>query len=210
MGSRHRTPLGRLARGWVALLAGLLLALSVTAAQDATGGAATEVAAAALPESGPSTKQRLRGAQLDLLPQAVGLLASITTWESGYALPVVGRVSSPFGWRNIAVNGNRFHGGVDIAAPTGTSVKAARSGRVTRAGWWGSYGYVVVLDHGDDTETRYAHLSSYEVTAGDEVRQGDVIGSVGSTGASTGPHLHFEIRLEGTAVDPVPYLSGER
>lgn len=153
-------------------------------------------------------QEQLRREQLALLPRAVATLAGVEWWESGYVLPVEGRLSSPFGWRNISVNGNRFHGGVDFAANAGTRVVAARSGRVTRAGWWGTYGYVVVLDHGDGSETRYAHLSSYTVSVGQTVRQGDTIGGVGSTGASTGPHLHFEIRLDGSAVDPLPYLQG--
>ncbi len=154
--------------------------------------------------------ESLRAAQVALLPRAVATLAGVDSWETGYAMPVEGRLSSPFGWRNISVNGNRFHGGVDFAASPGTRVVAARSGRVARAGWWGTYGYVVVLDHGDGSETRYAHLSGFHVAAGDVVRQGDLLGSVGSTGASTGPHLHFEIRLNGSAVDPLPYLRGER
>lgn len=157
-----------------------------------------------------ATSDALRQAQLALLPRAVAALAAIDAWESGYAQPVTGRLSSSFGWRNISVNGNRFHAGVDFAASPGTPVLAARSGRVTRAGWWGTYGYVVVLDHGDGSETRYAHLSSFAVAAGQAVRQGDVVGAVGSTGASTGPHLHFELRLDGSAVDPLPYLRGER
>jgi len=173
-----------------ALLLGLLLGCGSAAAQG--------------------VNESLRAAQAALLPRAVAALAGVESWESGYAMPVEGRLSSPFGWRNISVNGNRFHGGVDFAASPGTRVVAARSGRVTRAGWWGTYGYVVVLDHGDGSETRYAHLSAFGVAAGDVVRQGDPIGSVGSTGASTGPHLHFEIRLSGSAVDPLPYLRGER
>lgn len=160
--------------------------------------------------AGQSAQDQLRASQAQLLTRAVAALANVAWWESGYALPVEGRISSQFGWRNISVNGNRFHAGVDFAANTGTRVHAARSGVVTRAGWWGTYGYVVVLDHGDGSETRYAHLSAIYVPAGLAVRQGDVVGAVGSTGASTGPHLHFEIRFNGTAVDPMPYLRGER
>lgn len=187
MAGRGRRP--RRARRYAALLA-LLPLLHMALAQ------------------GPA--EQLRAAQAALLPRAVQALAELDLWETGYLTPVEGRLSSGFGWRNISVNGNRFHGGVDFAAPTGTPVVAARSGRVSRAGWWGTYGYVVVLDHGDGSETRYAHLSSYYVTAGEAVRQGDRVGAVGSTGASTGPHLHFEIRLGGSAVDPMPYLRGER
>lgn len=120
--------------------------------------------------------------------------------------PLRGRISSQFGWRNVSVGGNRNHGGIDIVASQGTAVAASRSGEVSFSGWNGAYGYVVYLDHPDGTQTRYAHLSAYFVRAGDRVLQGETIGQVGSTGASTGPHLHFEIRVNGTAVDPLPIL----
>jgi murein DD-endopeptidase MepM/ murein hydrolase activator NlpD len=150
----------------------------------------------------------LRTAQVEFLPLALTHLSELDLERAVFTYPVAGRLSSAFGWRNIAVNGNRFHGGIDLAAHDGTPVVAARDGRVTRAGWWGTYGYVVVVDHGDGSETRYAHLSRVDVAAGANVRQGDGIGAVGSTGASTGPHLHFELRFDGRAVDPLPYLEG--
>jgi len=153
-------------------------------------------------------REALRAAQIEFLPLALARLSELDLDRSVFTYPVAGRLSSTFGWRNIAVNGNRFHGGIDLAADTGTPVIVARDGRVTRAGWWGTYGYAVVVDHGDGSETRYAHLSRVDVTAGGVVRQGDRIGAVGSTGASTGPHLHFELRFEGRAVDPLPYLEG--
>lgn len=120
--------------------------------------------------------------------------------------PVQGRISSGFGWRNVSVGGNRNHSGIDIVADTGTPVAAAKSGTVTFAGWNGAYGYVIYVDHGDSTQTRYAHLSAYFKGTGDAVTKGETIGYVGSTGASTGPHLHFEIRNSGVAVDPLPIL----
>lgn len=160
------------------------------------------------PEAG--VREQLREVQVALLPEAVTALAGLDWGAGGLVAPVEGRVSSPFGWRNVSVNGNRYHGGLDIAANMGTPVVAARSGVVTRAGWWGSYGNVVVLDHGDGAETRYAHLSAVTVRVGQGLRQGDVLGRVGSTGASTGPHLHFEVRFDGRAVDPLPYLQGRR
>lgn len=123
-----------------------------------------------------------------------------------FVWPVSGRISSRFGFRNVSVGGNRNHGGVDIAAGSGTPVRASRSGTVTFSGWRGAYGYVIFLDHGDGSETRYAHLSVLHAPAGQAVRQGDVIGLVGSTGASTGPHLHFEIRQHGVALDPLRLL----
>jgi murein DD-endopeptidase MepM/ murein hydrolase activator NlpD len=157
-----------------------------------------------------AVRERLRQEQVALLPLAVEGLANLDWGAGGFAPPVIGKVSSGFGWRNVSVNGNRYHAGIDLAAPLGTPVRAARTGIVTRAGWWGTYGNVVTLDHGDGTETRYAHLSTVLVRVGQALRQGDVLGRVGSTGASTGPHLHFEVRFDGRAVDPLPYLQGRR
>lgn len=157
-----------------------------------------------------ASRERLAAAQLEVLPAALAGLVGIDLSSGGFVRPLEGHLSSPFGWRNIAVNGNRFHGGVDFMADTGTPVAAARDGLVTRSGWWGTYGNVVVLDHGDGSETRYAHLSRLLVSVGDALRQGDILGAVGSTGASTGPHLHFELRFDGRAVDPLLYLSDAR
>src|SRR5262245_54764801 len=99
-----------------------------------------------------------------------------------------------------------FHPGIDIAAPTGTPVRAAAGGTVTFAGWDPEYGYLVVLDHGLGLETRYGHNSRLSVSLGDRVVRGQLVAAVGSTGRSTASHLHFEIRKEGVAVDPRKYL----
>jgi len=99
-----------------------------------------------------------------------------------------------------------FHPGIDIAAPTGTPVRAAAAGAVTFAGWDPEYGYLVVLEHGLGLETRYGHNSRLSVSLGDRVERGQLVAAVGSTGRSTAPHLHFEIRKEGIAVDPRKYL----
>jgi murein DD-endopeptidase MepM/ murein hydrolase activator NlpD len=120
-------------------------------------------------------------------------------------------ISSLFGTRVHPVTGQvRFHQGTDLAAPEGTPVVAAFSGRVEIAGWLGGYGLIVVISHGDTHETRYAHLSEVLVKPGQEIKQGNVIGLVGSTGMATGPHLHFEIwqkMQEGlVAIDPTPQL----
>jgi murein DD-endopeptidase MepM/ murein hydrolase activator NlpD len=98
-----------------------------------------------------------------------------------------------------------MHEGVDIGAKTGTEVLAADSGMVSFAGWNGNYGYLVKIDHGGGKETRYAHLSKMAVKTGDTVTKGKVIGYVGSTGRSTGPHLHFEVRINGTAKNPLGF-----
>ena len=110
-------------------------------------------------------------------------------------------LSSPFGMR-----WGTLHTGVDLAAPMGTKIYASDGGTVEFAGWHGSYGYLIIIDHGGLYETYYAHCSQLLVSAGDEVTQGQNIGLVGSTGFSTGPHCHFEVRYNGTPTDPLGYL----
>ena len=126
--------------------------------------------------------------------------------SSNYIWPLSGRLTSGFGRRNISVNGNTFHRGIDIAAPIGTPIAASKSGQVYFADWSNTYGWVIFLNHYDGSQTRYAHMSKMAVQAGDYVEQGQVIGYVGTTGASTGPHLHFEIRINASAVNPIPLL----
>jgi murein DD-endopeptidase MepM/ murein hydrolase activator NlpD len=123
-------------------------------------------------------------------------------------MPVEGfTLTSGFGMRNHPVlGGRRSHNGVDLAAPTGTPVYATADGIVSRAEYFGSYGNYIQIEHGGELETRYAHLSDYAVAAGEQVRKGQLIGYVGSTGRSTGPHLHYEVRVAGDAVDPRPYM----
>lgn len=123
-------------------------------------------------------------------------------------MPLQGsRMSSSYGMRDHPVlRQRRRHNGVDLAAPTGTPIYATADGIVGRADWFSSYGLYVSIDHGADLETRYAHMSRLAVAAGERVRKGDVIGYVGSTGRSTGPHLHYEVRVDGVAVNPIPYM----
>jgi murein DD-endopeptidase MepM/ murein hydrolase activator NlpD len=149
--------------------------------------------------------------QKALLERASTLLASYTPPKpsDSFVWPLSGRLTSYYGRRNISVGGNTFHAGLDIAAKTGTPITASRPGTVTKASWGGSYGYVVFLDHGDGSQSRYAHQSQLNVRVGQYVNQGDIVGFVGSTGASTGPHLHFEIRFNGRSVDPLGYLPQE-
>nr|WP_298932015.1 M23 family metallopeptidase [uncultured Erythrobacter sp.] len=116
-------------------------------------------------------------------------------------------LTSGYGMRNHPVLRRRArHKGVDLAAPTGTPIYATADGIIERADWFSSYGLYIAIDHGSDLETRYAHMSKLAVAAGDTVRKGDVIGYVGSTGRSTGPHLHYEVRVDGVAVNPIPYM----
>jgi murein DD-endopeptidase MepM/ murein hydrolase activator NlpD len=123
-------------------------------------------------------------------------------------MPLAGAVlTSNFGMRNHPVlGGSRKHNGIDLAAPTGTPVYATGDGIVSRADWFSSYGLYISIEHGASLQTRYAHLSRLAVAEGDTVRKGDLIGYVGSTGRSTGPHLHYEVRVDGLAVNPIPYM----
>lgn len=118
--------------------------------------------------------------------------------------PVSGTITSRFGVRSNIRSSS--HTGLDIAAPTGTPVKAASSGTVTFSGWKGSYGYMIVISHGNGVQTYYGHCSKLYAKNGQKISQGDVVASVGSTGNSTGPHLHLEIRVNGTAYNPQNYI----
>lgn len=118
------------------------------------------------------------------------------------ARPVYGTISSRFGRR-----GRGYHSGIDIAAPTGTPIKAADGGTVSFAGWSGGYGYLVKINHGNGYETYYAHCSAILTSVGKKVSKGDIIAKVGNTGNSTGPHCHFEVRINGVAKDPSKYVN---
>jgi murein DD-endopeptidase MepM/ murein hydrolase activator NlpD len=118
-------------------------------------------------------------------------------------LPLGGPITSGFGWREDPIEGNhRFHGGVDIRAAYGADVPAPAAGRIVTAREQGAYGNTVVVAHPSGAMTRYAHLSEIFVQPGDQVREGQVLGRVGSTGRSTAPHLHFEVTVDGQRVEP--------
>ncbi|MFP4697964.1 MAG: peptidoglycan DD-metalloendopeptidase family protein [Eubacteriales bacterium] len=119
-----------------------------------------------------------------------------------YIRPIVGgRITSSYGYRRSG-----FHTGVDFGIPIGTTVRASDGGRVTFAGWGGSYGYVIYVNHGDGVQTRYAHLSQINVKVGQNVAQYEKIGETGNTGRSTGPHIHFEILFDGVTANPMKYI----
>lgn len=127
--------------------------------------------------------------------------------DSQLDLPVEGRITSNFGLREHPILGGlRMHHGLDLAAPSGTSIRAAQGGKVTFSGQSGNYGYLVEIDHGNGLTTRYAHNQENLVEAGQEVKAGQVVAKVGSSGLSTGPHLHFEVRQNGQPVDPLSLL----
>jgi len=122
--------------------------------------------------------------------------------ESGFIWPIWGVPTSYFGWRDWG----DFHRGLDIGAPYGAPVQAVKDGVVVGAEYLGSYGNMILIDHLDGLQTVYAHLSGFNVDVGQEVVQGDVVGWVGMTGYTTGPHLHFEVRAGGEFVDPLEFL----
>jgi murein DD-endopeptidase MepM/ murein hydrolase activator NlpD len=131
--------------------------------------------------------------------------------ERGYTpsvWPVVGKLESGFGGRRNPFGGSsyEFHSGQDIDAATGDPVVASASGKVTFVGWQNGYGQLIVIDHGGGLTTRYGHLSHIDVSQGQWIERSQFIGRVGSTGRSTGPHLHYEIRINDEPVDPLQYL----
>lgn len=125
--------------------------------------------------------------------------------------PVTGTVTSGFGERRNPMGaGDDFHPGLDIAADAGTPIAAAAAGRVISAGPDGGYGNLIVVDNGNGVTTRYGHCSQIFARVGESVAAGETIGAVGSTGHSTGPHLHFEVRVADKPVDPQPFLAADR
>lgn len=134
-------------------------------------------------------------------------LGPIIPGTGRFIYPVAGPITSPFGYRTHPVLGTtRFHSGLDFGVDYGTPIRAADNGVVIHADWYGGYGNCVIIQHSNDLSTLYAHQSELLVKQGDTVMQGQAVGRVGSTGMSTGPHLHFEVRQGGTPVDPLGYL----
>ncbi len=130
------------------------------------------------------------------------------TPTAGWRWPVRGRLTSGYGGRRHPITQNHhFHAGIDLAAPSGTPVRAVADGRVRVADWVGGYGRLIELDHGQGWTTRYGHLQRALVASEQVVEAGEMIALVGSTGRSTGPHLHFEIRRHGQPVDPLSRLT---
>ncbi|HET6624446.1 MAG TPA: peptidoglycan DD-metalloendopeptidase family protein [Gaiellaceae bacterium] len=183
---------------------------------ELAAGRDTLLAARRLKQSALSSARDSRAEQLAeveaLAAQSAALAAAIRDAQAGstgsgapsaagFIWPVNGPVVSGFGMR-----WGRMHEGIDIASSLGTPIHAAASGTVIHAGWLGGYGNLVVVDHGDGLATAYAHASTILVAVGQQVSQGDTLSLVGSTGNSTGPHLHFEVRVNGSAVDPLLYL----
>lgn len=136
------------------------------------------------------------------------LRAGATAANTPNIWPVTGPLSSGYGTRHNPFGGRsyEFHKGQDIVVPVGTPVMATADGVVVSAGWHKGYGNGIYIDHGNGIMTRYGHLSRIDVTVGQAVKRGDLIGLSGSTGRSTGPHLHYEVRIDGEAINPLQYL----
>ena len=158
------------------------------------------------------SQERADAEEIDSLQQVSAELAAkiraaqshstvVRTGSGALIWPVNAPITSPFGWR-----WGRMHEGIDLGAAYGTPIAAAAAGTVIYAGWLGGYGNLTVIDHGGGLSTAYGHQSHIGVSVGQQVEQGEIIGNVGSTGHSTGPHLHFEVRVNGQAVDPLGYL----
>ncbi len=131
--------------------------------------------------------------------------------SSGFIKPIGGRITSPFGWRTHPIfNSRTFHSGVDIGGPNYGNIMASNAGKVIYSGWYGGYGKVVIIDHGtingNPMTTLYAHMSTIKVKQGDYVKKGQVVGLEGTTGYSTGPHCHFEVRINGKPNNPLNYI----
>ena len=145
----------------------------------------------------------------EFMNQAYGTVSSVLnpTAETPNIWPVAGPISSYYGYRTSPGGiGSTFHEGVDIAGDYGTPLSATAAGTVTQAGWVGGYGYLVEVKHADGIVTRYGHNSAVLVYEGQHVDQGSMIALMGSTGNSTGPHCHYEVRIHGEAVDPMYFL----
>lgn len=142
-----------------------------------------------------------------VMPAGLGISTASTGSVTPDIWPVSGVVSSHFGFRvSPGGIGSTYHEGLDIASSYGNPVHATANGRITQAGWVNGYGYLVEIDHGNGIKTRYGHNSAILVSVGDQVVQGQTISLIGSTGNSTGPHCHYEVRVNGEAVDPALFL----
>ena len=193
----------------VAAIAGLL----TVAAAPAQAETARYVAPTNAPAAGTGIASEGTDRQFQQLFASWDRAAQRTTIATSVAVPSRTpldsfRTSSNYGMRTHPVLGGlRGHKGIDMAAPSGTPIYATADGLVSKAEWFSSYGNFIAIGHGGDLETRYGHLSRIAVSAGQRVSKGDLIGYVGSTGRSTGPHLHYEVRVAGMAVDPTPYMT---
>ena len=167
-------------------------------------------------EAYEQAQKELANLSKDIEKDIIKKISTETLLDSVFLRPVSGYISSPFGWRRHPIFGSRrFHSGVDIAGRNGSPIKASNSGKVIHSGWYGGYGKVVIINHGVLTEgvhrgkkvsTLYAHMSRTIVNVGTYIKKGQTVGYEGSTGYSTGPHLHFEVRIDGKPTNPLNFI----
>ncbi|MET0251628.1 MAG: M23 family metallopeptidase [Novosphingobium sp.] len=203
----NRQVLGVVAAAAAALGATPALANSSAAAADIAAPLRTNPATSATVGNGDEQFKNLF-ASWQALDRSTAQAPSASGVSIPSRIPVDGyKLTSAYGMRvHPVLGGRRSHKGLDMASPVGTAIHAAADGIVGKADWFGGYGLYVALEHGGSMETRYGHMSRLNVSAGQRVRKGEVIGYVGTTGRSTGPHLHYEVRIAGEAVNPIPYL----
>jgi len=161
-------------------------------------------------------QRELASLSKDIEDDISNLVSTETLIDSIFIRPVVGAITSGFGWRRHPIFGSRrFHSGIDIAGPNRSPIKASNSGKVIHSGWYGGYGKVVIINHGiladgpykgEKVSTLYAHMSRIDVAVGNYVKKGQIVGYEGSTGYSTGPHLHFEVRINGKPANPLIFI----
>jgi murein DD-endopeptidase MepM/ murein hydrolase activator NlpD len=154
-------------------------------------------------QAGQALRVLPSGAPSQAVPAAAAPLAAVPS--SGMVWPLVGNITSRFGYRRLRIGGTNMHYGVDIDGNIGDPIRSSTAGTVSFSGWRGGFGNLVIVTNGN-TEYFYAHASQLLVTEGQSVQPGDLIARVGATGNVTGPHLHFEIRVNGEPVDPLPIL----
>ncbi|MBO9517747.1 MAG: M23 family metallopeptidase [Porphyrobacter sp.] len=194
---------------------GLALALVANPAQANETAAATQITGAVDAEKAASGSGDREFAELFASWRSMDTTGIATAPRTKVAIPSMMPVSgvtmtSDYGMRvHPVLGGRRNHKGIDLAGPMGTPVYATADGVVSRAERFSSYGNYIQIEHGGELQTRYAHLSGYAVAAGEQVTKGQLIGYIGTTGRSTGPHLHYEVRVSGEAVDPRPYMMAQ-
>ncbi|WP_250893860.1 M23 family metallopeptidase [Croceibacterium selenioxidans] len=191
---------------------GLALALVANPAQANETAAATQITGAVDAQNAATGTGDREFAELFASWRSMDTTGIATAPRTKVAIPSMMPVqgvtmTSDYGMRiHPVLGGRRNHKGIDLAGPMGTPVYATADGVVSRAERFSSYGNYIQIEHGGELQTRYAHLSGYAVAAGEQVTKGQLIGYIGTTGRSTGPHLHYEVRVSGEAVDPRPYM----
>jgi murein DD-endopeptidase MepM/ murein hydrolase activator NlpD len=194
-----------------------LRAFSISSARTklfAAAMALTASAGPALAQDGNLSQNAQAAAQFQAIFQSWKKLDGVQVSGTGGAISIPSiqpiakfTFTSAYGVRSDPFQGSAaMHAGIDLASPTGTPIYATADGVVDRAEWFGGYGNMVEIEHGKGIATRYGHMSKIAVRDGERVKRGDLIGYVGSTGRSTGSHLHYEVRIDGRAVNPVPFL----